>query len=207
MGTTAARPHCTLAPCPSPTSWRRRGECGFRLRRHRRYESAWDGRSKAIPSHAIRRTRGYSSANAATERRSRHERRSRTEEAAVEADLAIPRRPPHAVATVHARYPRSRVAHSRVILVAVSYEPCPSRSLSMVYDGYVLKYPVLWFIRGYQSTIGRLMPAVCRFEPTCSRYSYEAVERHGAFRGTWLMVRRLSRCRPGGGSGYDPVPD
>jgi putative membrane protein insertion efficiency factor len=71
----------------------------------------------------------------------------------------------------------------------------------------VLKYPVLWFIRGYQNSIGRIMPAACRYEPTCSRYSYEAVDRHGAFKGTWLMIRRISRCRPGGGSGYDPVPD
>lgn len=69
-----------------------------------------------------------------------------------------------------------------------------------------MKYPILWFIRLYQATISPLLPGVCRFEPTCSRYAYEAVNRHGAFRGSWLAIRRLSRCRPGGGHGFDPVP-
>jgi putative membrane protein insertion efficiency factor len=48
---------------------------------------------------------------------------------------------------------------------------------------------------------------LCRYEPSCSHYAYEAVERHGALRGVWLAVRRLGRCRPLGGRGYDPVPD
>jgi len=69
-----------------------------------------------------------------------------------------------------------------------------------------MKYPFLWLIRGYQVSFGRLMPPVCRFEPSCSRYAYEAFDRHGALRGLWLTVRRLSRCRPGGGEGWDPVP-
>lgn len=47
----------------------------------------------------------------------------------------------------------------------------------------------------------------CRFQPTCSEYALEALEKHGAVRGTWLMLRRIARCRPGGGHGYDPVPD
>lgn len=46
----------------------------------------------------------------------------------------------------------------------------------------------------------------CRFQPTCSEYALEALARHGAFRGTWLTIRRILRCRPGGGDGYDPVP-
>lgn len=49
-------------------------------------------------------------------------------------------------------------------------------------------------------------PPHCRFVPTCSAYAEEAVERHGARRGVWLALRRLTRCRPGGGWGYDPVP-
>lgn len=69
-----------------------------------------------------------------------------------------------------------------------------------------MKYPILWLIRAYQVTLSGLMPNACRFEPTCSRYTYEAVERFGALRGTWMGLKRLSRCRPGGGSGYDPVP-
>ncbi len=70
-----------------------------------------------------------------------------------------------------------------------------------------MKYPILWLIRVYQLSLAGLVPNACRFEPSCSRYTYEAVDRHGAFRGTWLGIRRLSRCRPGGGRGYDPVPD
>lgn len=46
----------------------------------------------------------------------------------------------------------------------------------------------------------------CRFQPTCSEYALEALARHGAFRGTWLTMGRILRCRPGGGDGYDPVP-
>lgn len=70
----------------------------------------------------------------------------------------------------------------------------------------MLKYPLLWLIRGYQATFSVILPATCRFEPSCSRYAYEAVDRYGALKGAWLAVRRLSRCRPGGGSGVDPVP-
>jgi putative membrane protein insertion efficiency factor len=70
-----------------------------------------------------------------------------------------------------------------------------------------VRYPLLWLIRLYQVTLSGLMPNVCRFQPTCSRYAYEAIDRHGALRGGWMAIRRLARCRPGGGSGYDPVPD
>jgi putative membrane protein insertion efficiency factor len=70
----------------------------------------------------------------------------------------------------------------------------------------LLKAPLLGLIRAYQWTLSPLFPNVCRYQPTCSRYAYEAIERHGAMRGSWLALRRLSRCRPGGGRGYDPVP-
>jgi uncharacterized protein len=61
-------------------------------------------------------------------------------------------------------------------------------------------------IRAYQlARIGRVSP--CRFTPTCSEYALEAVRRHGAWRGLGLTIRRLGRCRPGGPSGYDPVPE
>jgi len=46
----------------------------------------------------------------------------------------------------------------------------------------------------------------CRFQPTCSAFALEALERHGAWRGTWLLLRRIGRCHPWGGHGYDPVP-
>ena len=61
-------------------------------------------------------------------------------------------------------------------------------------------------VRGYQKvTAGR--PSPCRFDPSCSTYALEALERHGAARGTWLTLRRLVRCHPWGGHGWDPVPD
>lgn len=66
---------------------------------------------------------------------------------------------------------------------------------------------LMGLVRGYQMTFGAIMPPVCRYQPTCSRYAMEALERHGAVRGTWLAVRRLVRCNPWGGMGYDPVPD
>ena len=62
-------------------------------------------------------------------------------------------------------------------------------------------------IRLYQRTLSRLLPDSCRFQPTCSHYAYEAIQRHGAVRGGRLAVRRLARCTPWGGSGYDPVPE
>jgi uncharacterized protein len=61
-------------------------------------------------------------------------------------------------------------------------------------------------IQLYRWCISPLLPAACRYEPTCSAYAIEAVERHGLIRGAGLVGRRLLRCHPWGGSGYDPVP-
>jgi putative membrane protein insertion efficiency factor len=61
-------------------------------------------------------------------------------------------------------------------------------------------------VRLYQLLVSPLLPPSCRFLPTCSEYAIEAIERHGAARGTALALRRLGRCHPWGGSGYDPVP-
>lgn len=61
-------------------------------------------------------------------------------------------------------------------------------------------------VKFYRHAISPLMPPCCRFTPTCSQYALEALKRHGAFRGSWLTIRRISRCHPWGGSGYDPVP-
>jgi uncharacterized protein len=62
-------------------------------------------------------------------------------------------------------------------------------------------------VRVYQREVSpKLPPGVCRYEPTCSHYAVEAIETHGARRGTWLTVRRLLRCRPGAARGVDPVP-
>ena len=64
---------------------------------------------------------------------------------------------------------------------------------------------VLTLIRIYQSTLGPALPPACRFNPTCSYYAYEAIQRYGILRGGWLAMKRLARCQPFGGSGYDPV--
>lgn len=61
-------------------------------------------------------------------------------------------------------------------------------------------------IRGYQSTLSHLMFTQCRFTPTCSQYTYEAVERYGLVKGSWLGARRILRCHPFHPGGYDPVP-
>lgn len=62
-------------------------------------------------------------------------------------------------------------------------------------------------IRLYQQALSPYMSVgLCRHEPTCSRYTYEAIDRYGVVKGIWFGIKRLTRCRPGGSSGYDPVP-
>jgi uncharacterized protein len=63
-----------------------------------------------------------------------------------------------------------------------------------------------WPIRLYRFVISPLLGPSCRYLPTCSDYALTALEQHGLLRGGWLTVRRLARCHPWGGSGYDPVP-
>ena len=61
-------------------------------------------------------------------------------------------------------------------------------------------------IKAYRLAISPWLGTNCRFEPSCSAYAIEAIERHGAMRGAWLAARRLARCHPWGGAGWDPVP-
>lgn len=70
----------------------------------------------------------------------------------------------------------------------------------------VLSALLLLPIRFYQRCISPLTPPACRFTPTCSQYAVEAIRKHGPFKGLWLAVKRICRCHPWGGSGYDPVP-
>ena len=69
-----------------------------------------------------------------------------------------------------------------------------------------MKQLALLAIRGYQRSVSPGMAPACRFEPSCSRYGYEAIERYGLVRGGWLILRRLARCHPLHATGYDPVP-
>lgn len=61
-------------------------------------------------------------------------------------------------------------------------------------------------IRGYQLLLSPFLGASCRFTPTCSAYAAEAIRKWGPWKGSWLAIKRIGRCRPGGGHGYDPVP-
>ncbi|MDE6578499.1 MAG: membrane protein insertion efficiency factor YidD [Muribaculaceae bacterium] len=65
---------------------------------------------------------------------------------------------------------------------------------------------ILLLIRFYQSAISPMFPPACRYTPTCSQYAVEAIKKYGAGKGVWLAMKRIARCHPWGGSGYDPVP-
>ncbi len=66
--------------------------------------------------------------------------------------------------------------------------------------------PFILLVKVYQLCISPLTPSSCRFVPTCSQYAVEVLKKYGLIKGLWLTVRRLARCHPWGGSGYDPVP-
>lgn len=71
--------------------------------------------------------------------------------------------------------------------------------------------PAVLLLRGliqlYRLTLSPFVGWHCRYDPTCSQYALEALSKHGALRGSWLAARRIARCHPWGGWGYDPVPD
>ncbi|MBM3273119.1 membrane protein insertion efficiency factor YidD [Candidatus Kaiserbacteria bacterium] len=69
-----------------------------------------------------------------------------------------------------------------------------------------MKLLLILFVRGYQVALSPILPAACRYLPTCSNYAIEALEKHGALRGGWLAIKRIARCHPFRPGGYDPVP-
>jgi len=70
----------------------------------------------------------------------------------------------------------------------------------------VISFPFILIIKLYQILISPLFPSSCRYTPTCSHYTIGALKKYGIFKGGWLGIKRISRCHPWGGSGYDPVP-
>jgi putative membrane protein insertion efficiency factor len=66
--------------------------------------------------------------------------------------------------------------------------------------------PLIWLVRIYQYAISPMLARSCRFHPSCSEYAVEALQRHGALKGSWLAMRRVGRCHPWHPGGYDPVP-
>jgi putative membrane protein insertion efficiency factor len=71
----------------------------------------------------------------------------------------------------------------------------------------ILAFPFILLVRFYQGAISPLKPATCRYQPTCSHYTIEALKKHGIFSGGWLAIKRIGSCHPWGGSGFDPVPE
>ena len=71
----------------------------------------------------------------------------------------------------------------------------------------MIRYLFIFPIKIYQVCISPLFGASCRFEPTCSNYAIQSIDKHGIFKGLTLTVKRISRCHPWGNSGYDPVKD
>jgi uncharacterized protein len=70
----------------------------------------------------------------------------------------------------------------------------------------VIARALILIARGWQIGPSRILPPTCRYAPSCSAYAIEALNRYGAAKGGWLALRRIGRCHPWGGSGYDPVP-
>lgn len=71
---------------------------------------------------------------------------------------------------------------------------------------WLLSKVMLALIAIYRTCISPLTPPACRYTPTCSQYAQEAIKKYGPFKGGWLALKRILRCHPWGGSGYDPVP-
>jgi len=71
---------------------------------------------------------------------------------------------------------------------------------------YITVYPLIGLVKFYQAAISPYLGSSCRYTPTCSQYTIEALQQHGLLVGGWLSIRRITSCHPWGGQGYDPVP-
>lgn len=71
---------------------------------------------------------------------------------------------------------------------------------------FILTVPIIVLIKFYQLIVSPLFPSSCRYTPTCSHYALEALRKYGLFKGGWFGLKRILKCHPWGGSGYDPVP-
>jgi putative membrane protein insertion efficiency factor len=69
-----------------------------------------------------------------------------------------------------------------------------------------MRQVLVWFVRAYQVGLSPYLPAACRYYPSCSAYAIEALQKHGAMRGSWLAACRIGRCHPFRPGGFDPVP-
>ena len=72
--------------------------------------------------------------------------------------------------------------------------------------GIMIRWLLVMLVRFYQVAISPMLPPACRYYPSCSNYAIEALERHGALKGSWLAARRILRCHPFRPGGFDPVP-
>jgi hypothetical protein len=70
----------------------------------------------------------------------------------------------------------------------------------------ILSWFFSFLIRVYQSLISPILPNACRYTPTCSAYGLQAIQKYGPFKGAWMAIKRIGRCHPWGGNGYDPLP-
>lgn len=70
----------------------------------------------------------------------------------------------------------------------------------------VLIFPLIFLVKIYQSIISPLFPPTCRYAPTCSEYAIQSLKKHGLIKGVYLSIKRVVKCHPWGGSGYDPIP-
>lgn len=69
-----------------------------------------------------------------------------------------------------------------------------------------MKTVLIWIARGWQLGPSRILPPSCRYSPSCSQYAIEAITKYGALKGGWMAAKRILRCQPWGGCGFDPVP-